>query len=51
MKKALLSVATLLGGVAGILGLLRLLPPQWREKLSELPGSTMGWIVENMPDE
>lgn len=51
MKKALLVVVTLLGGVAGFLGLVRLLPPEWREKVSRLPGAIMGWMVENMPDE
>ena len=51
MKKALLSMATLLGGVVGFLGLLRLLPTEWREKLSRLPVVLMGQMMESMPDE
>jgi hypothetical protein len=51
MKKALLSVAALLGGAAGFLGLLLLLPAAWRERLSRLPSVMMGKMMENMPDE
>ena len=44
MKKVLLSVV-------GFLGLLRLLPDEWREQLSRLPGVMISQMMENMPDE
>jgi hypothetical protein len=51
MKKVLLLMAILLGGTIGFIGFLYLLSPKWREGLSRLPGTTMGWMMEHMPDE
>ena len=55
VKQALLLMASLVGClgllVAGTIALLRLLPARWRQRLSQLPGSGMGWMVDHMPDE
>ena len=55
VKQAFLLVASLVGClgllVAGTIALLRLLPARWRQRLSQLPGSGMGWMVDHMPDE
>lgn len=55
VKQALLQVASLAGClglfVVGTIALVRLLPARWRQRLSQLPGSGMGWMVEHMPDE
>jgi hypothetical protein len=51
MRKLFLRALSLLGSVAGVLALLRLLPPSWREKLSEAPGFAMVWMMEKMPDD
>lgn len=55
MKQVLSKVASLAGClglfVVGTIALVRLLPARWRQSLSELPGSGMGWMVEHMPDE
>ncbi len=51
MKKVLLSVATLVGGVVGLLALLRLLPAEWREKSARLPAVMMQQMMAHMPDE
>lgn len=54
-KQALLLVASLAGClgvfVAGTIALVRLLPAGWRLRLSQVPGSGMGWMVDHMPDE
>jgi hypothetical protein len=55
VKEAFLLVASLVGClgllVAGTIGLVRLLPAEWRQRLSQLPGFGMGWMVDHMPDE
>ncbi len=55
VKQALLLVASLFGClgllVAGTIALVRLLPAERRQSLSQLPGSGMGWMVDHMPDE
>jgi len=51
MRKLFLAALTLLGGLVGLPALLRLLPLKWREKISELPGFAMVWMMEKMPDE
>ena len=55
VKQALLLVASLVGClgllVAGTIALVRLLPSEWRQRVSRLPGSGMGWMVDHMPDE
>jgi len=43
-----LRLALLLGGAAVFF---RRLPTEWRENLSQLPGTTMGWLVDHMPGE
>ncbi len=55
VKQALLLVASMFGClgllVAGTIALVRLLPTERRQSLSQLPGSGMGWMVDHMPDE
>ena len=55
VKQALLLVVSMVGClgllVAGTVAIVRLLPAGWRQSLSQLPGSGMGWIVDHMPDE
>ncbi len=55
VKQAFLMVASLVGClgllVAGTIALIRLLPAERRQSLSQLPGSGMGWMVDHMPDE
>ncbi len=55
VKQALLLVASFVGClgvlVAGTIALVRLLPAERRQSLSQLPGSGMGWMVDHMPDE
>ena len=55
VKQGLLLVASLAGClglfVAGTVALVRLMPAGWRQRLSQLPGSGMGWMVDHMPDE
>jgi len=51
MMKVLLAVAKLIGAVVALFGLMRLLPAEWREKISRLPGVMMGQMMEKMPDE
>jgi hypothetical protein len=48
MKRVLLFIAILLGGVMVVR---RLLPAEWRERLSGLPGSLMGRMMEHMPED
>ena len=54
-KQALLLAASLVGClgllVAGTTVLVRLLPAEWRQRLSQLPGFGMGWMMDHMPDE
>jgi hypothetical protein len=47
MKRALRMVL-LFGGVTIVF---RRLPLEWRENLSQLTGTSMGWLVDQMPDE
>ena len=55
VKQTLLLMASLVGClgllVAGTIALVRLLPAGQRQRLSQLPGSGMGWMVDHMPDE
>ena len=55
VKQAFLLVASLFGCLgllaAGTIALIRLLPAERRQSLSQLPGSGMGWMVDHMPDE
>jgi hypothetical protein len=51
MKKVLLAMVKLIGVFVAFFGLMRLLPAEWRENLSRLPGVMMGQMMENMPDE
>ncbi len=55
VKQALLLVASMFGClgllVAGAIALVRLLPAERRQSLSQLPGFGMGWMVDHMPDE
>jgi hypothetical protein len=46
--KRVMRLALLVGGVTVFF---RRLPLEWRENLSQLPGTTMGWLVDHMPDE
>jgi len=54
-KQALSVVASLVGClgllVAGTIALVRLLPAERRQSLSQFPGFGMGWMVDHMPDE
>jgi hypothetical protein len=47
MKRVLLLIAGFFGGAIAV----SLLPAEWRERLSRLPGALMGWTMEHMPDE
>jgi hypothetical protein len=55
VKQAFYLVVSLVGClgllVAGTIALIRLLPAERRQTLSQLPGSGMGWMVDHMPDE
>ena len=54
-KQALLKVTSLLGCLglllAGTIALVRLLPAEWLQRLSRLPGSMMRRMFDNMPDD
>jgi hypothetical protein len=59
MKKLILLIALLLGGVAaivaGLVGIAlvirRLLPSNLRQRLFALPGRAMSKMIEHMPDD